>query len=105
MTLMLGYRKFKETNTALTLTLTDTGDLLTIEPSDYRAATKGIKHLIGTGADPCLLGVSLQIRHHNRQLIPEINKIYSSNFCIRILHKHSLICVQSCILLVFVKQI
>jgi len=37
---MLGYRKFKETNTALTLTLTliitDTGDLRTIEPSDYR---------------------------------------------------------------------
>jgi len=40
---MLGYRNFKETNTALTLTLTltltDTGDLQTIEPSDYRAAT------------------------------------------------------------------
>jgi len=41
LTLMLGYRKFKETNTALTqtLTLSDTGDLRTIEPSDYRAAT------------------------------------------------------------------
>jgi len=38
---MLGYRKFKETNTVqtLTLTLTNTGDLRTIEPSDYRAAT------------------------------------------------------------------
>jgi len=41
LTLMLGYRKFKETNTVLTLTLTvtDTGDLRTIEPSHYRAAT------------------------------------------------------------------
>ena len=36
---MLRCRKFKETNTALTLTLTNTGDLRTIEPSDYRAAT------------------------------------------------------------------
>ena len=46
---MLGYRKFKETNTALTLTLTltNTGDLRTIEPSDYRAATQNSASCIG----------------------------------------------------------
>ena len=44
---MLGYRKFKETNLyckqynflTLSLTVTDTGDLPTIEPFDYRATT------------------------------------------------------------------